>query len=522
MRGTDSHQVAAVVDQDGVRVAADQESVVDVLFGDQWVWSFNAGRDTRPDGDHRLAPWPHSLRQFLVGTGTVTARERFGERVLFTGDVAFDDSDQRVSIVDGQGRPLIVDKAGDMQCGFSERGEATREALLDAIEDVLAKMRDEGGVDAFLAFGALLGAVRDGHFIPHDSDADVGYLSGHTSPVDVARESFALERIMIRAGYWTWRFSSADFKVIVPDPEGGRAIDVFAGFVVDGTFYLMPEVHAKDFDPGVILPIGEVELEGRRIPAPADPEALLAITYGPHWRVPDPSFKFETPDGVRRRLDGWTRGNTLNRGHWWPFYFGKGGTTVSEAPSPFAEWVHEREAADVAVVDIGSGTGRDSLWFARQGHDVLGLDYVPAATERAGRTAQADGLPARFQTFNLYDTRQVLAMGGELAHRGDPPTLYGRFLIHALEDAGRHALWRIASMCLRRGGRFYLEFRTDENAKAEKEYGEHFRKYLPGDVVVAEIESWGGQVEHRADGYGMAVYKNEDPHVCRLVATWKR
>ncbi len=513
---------AAAVDQDGVRIAADQESVVDVLFDDQWVWSFNAERDTRLEEGRRLARWPVNLRPFLRGTGHVTVRERFGEKVLLDGDVVFDDSDHRVKIVDGQGRPLIVDKGGDMQCGFSERGEATREALLDAIEDVLDKMRDEGGVDAFLAFGALLGAVRDGHFIPHDSDADVAYLSRHQSPVDVARESFALERIMIRAGYWTWRFSSADFKVIVPDPEGGRAIDIFAGFVVDGTFYLMPEVHAKDFDPGVILPISEIELEGRKIRGPARPEALLEITYGPHWRIPDPSFKFETPHQVRRRLDGWTRGNTSNRGHWWPFYFGKAGSTVSEQPSPFAEWVHEREPAEAAIVDIGSGTGRDSLWFARQGHDVLGMDYIPAATDRAGRTAAAEGIPARFKTLNLYDVRQVLGMGGELAHHDVPPTLYARFLIHALEDAGRHALWRIASMCLRRGGRFYLEFRTDENATAEKVYGEHFRKYLPGDVVAAEIEAWGGQIEHREEGYGFAVYKDEDPHVCRLVATWKR
>jgi SAM-dependent methyltransferase len=526
MPGTDSRQAAperaAAVDQDGVRVATDQESVVDVLFNDQWVWSFNAERDTRLEGGKRVARWPVNLRPFLRGTGAVTVRERFGELVLFTGEVRFDDTDQRVDIVDGKGRPLIVDKGGDMQCGFSERGEATREALLDAIEDVLARMRDDGGVDAFLAFGGLLGAVRDGHFIPHDSDADVAYLSRHTSPVDVARESFQLERIMIRAGYWTWRFSSADFKVIVPDPEGGRAIDVFAGFVADDIFYLMPEVHARDFDESVILPIGMIELEGRRIHAPANPEKLLEITYGPHWRIPDPSFKFETPGWVRRRLDGWTRGNTSNRGHWWPFYFGKAGTTVSEAPSPFAEWVHEHESADAQIVDIGSGTGRDSLWFARQGRDVLGLDYIPAATERAGKTAVADGLPARFQTFNLYDTRQVLAMGGELSHRDEPPTLYARFLVHAVEDAGRHALWRIASMCLRRGGRFYLEFRTDENATAEKVYGEHFRKYLPGDVVAQEIESWGGQIEHREDGYGFAVYKDEDPHVCRLVATWKR
>jgi SAM-dependent methyltransferase len=511
----------AGVDGDGIVIRAAAPTVLDVLFDDRWVWSFHSGRDTEPVGEYRRAPWPKSLRQFLRGTARVTVRERFAEKTLFDGDHAFDGSDTRVRIVDHRGRPLIVDKAGDLQCGFAERGQATIDALLDAVEDVLARLAD-AGVDAFLAFGALLGAVRDGTFIPHDSDADIGYLSQHRSPVDVARESFALERIMIEAGYWTWRFSAADFKVIVPDPEGGRAIDIFAGFVIEDTFYLMPEVHAPAFRKEIILPLGEVELHGRSITGPADPEALLTITYGPSWRIPDPSFKFETPRRVRRRLDGWLRGNNSNRQHWWPFYFGRSSDRVPAEPSPFARWVHDREPSDAAIVDIGSGTGRDSLWFARQGHDVLGLDYIPAATERAGDTAREDDLPARFKTFNLYDSRQVLGIGGELAHRDTPPILYARFLVHALEDPGRHNLWQLADMCLRRGGKFYLEFRTGLDEGAEHEFGEHFRKYLAPDAVVAEIEAHGGRIEHRETGHGLAVYKNEDPHVCRLVATWKR
>jgi SAM-dependent methyltransferase len=514
----------AFVDHHGVVVDAREPAVVDVLFDGRWVWSFHSERDTKDvpdDASRRRAPWPVSLRQFLRGTSRLTVRARFADETLFDGEFAFDDSEGRVAIIDHRGKPLIIDKAGDLQCGFAERGQATVDALLDAVEDVLARLAG-AGMDAFLAFGALLGAVRDGRFIPHDSDADVAYLSRHTSPVDVARESFALERVMIEAGYWTWRFSAADFKVIVPDPEGGRAIDVFAGFVVEDVFYLMPEVHAVGFDREIILPLAEVELHGRRITAPANPEALLEITYGPHWRIPDPSFKFTTPRWVRRRLDGWLRGNNGNRGHWWPFYFGRSRDSVPTEPSPFARWVHDREPAEAAIVDIGAGTGRDSLWFARQGHDVLGLDYIPAATERAGKAAAAEDLPARFKTVNLYDARQVLGMGGELAHRSTPPVLYGRFLIHALEDLGRHNLWRMADLCLRRGGKFYLEFRTGLDKGAEHEFGEHFRRYLDPDVVVAEIGARGGQIEHREAGHGLAVYKNEDPHVCRLVATWKR
>jgi hypothetical protein len=359
--------LAASVDRDGVLVAEEQRAVIDVLFGGQWVWSFHAGRDAKVDGAHRRARWPVNLRQFPRGTGKVTVRERFGERVLFDGEYAFDDSDHRVRIVDAKERPLIIDKAGDLQCGFSERGEATVNALLDAIVDVLDRLRGEGGVDAFLAFGALLGAVRDGRFIPHDSDADVAYLSRHTSPVDVARESYALERIMIRAGYRTWRFSAADFKVIVPDPEGGGAIDIFAGFVVAGTFYLMPEVHAPDFDTGVILPLGEVELEGRRIVAPADPEALLEITYGPHWRI-------RTRRSSSRRRAASAAGSTGGYGATTP-RAGTGGRSTSDGPARPSPSSRHRSRSECTCA---SRTSRP-LWTS---------DRVPAVT-RCGSAVRA-------------------------------------------------------------------------------------------------------------------------------------
>ena len=38
---------------------------------------------------------------------------------------------------------------------------------------------------AYLCYGALLGAMRDGHVIGHDCDTDLCYLSAHREPVDV-------------------------------------------------------------------------------------------------------------------------------------------------------------------------------------------------------------------------------------------------------------------------------------------------------------------------------------------------
>ena len=59
---------------------------------------------------------------------------------------------------------------------------------------------------------------------------------------------------------------------------------------------------------------------GRALPAPARSEELLAATYGPDWRLPDPSFKYETPRWLARRLGGWFGGLKSDRKQWDTFY----------------------------------------------------------------------------------------------------------------------------------------------------------------------------------------------------------
>jgi hypothetical protein len=51
-------------------------------------------------------------------------------------------------------------------------------------------------------------------------------------------------------------------------------------------------------------------------------------------------------------------------------------------------------------------------------------------------------------------------------------------------------------------------------------FGEHYRNYLEPQVVMDEVEALGGTVVHSEEGHGLAVYRDEDPHVCRLVVQW--
>ena len=66
---------------------------------------------------------------------------------------------------------------------------------------LLTDLREQCQVEAFLNFGALLGAIREGGMLGHDSDIDLAYVSPHTSPADVILESYGIERGLRALGW---------------------------------------------------------------------------------------------------------------------------------------------------------------------------------------------------------------------------------------------------------------------------------------------------------------------------------
>lgn len=206
-----------------------------------------------------------------------------------------------------------------------------------------------------------------------------------------------------------------------------------------------------------------------------------------------------------------------HRQYWETFYAGSQSSAVPRSPSSFAEWVASRESVPGPLVDVGMGNGRDALWFSRCGFDVLGLDFADSAVRLATDLATSEGLAVSFARVNLYHQTEVSDAAALMGLDLRPRVLYARFFVHALEDDARLNLWRMAREALGAGGRLYLEFRV---TATQHEFGEHYRHFVHPDTVAAEIEALGGRIEHREEGHGLAVYKDEDPRVCRIVARW--
>lgn len=509
------------VDRTGIWFERPTETPVNVFFDGARVWSAVPQRDGHGSRDGWVVTWPRLLAAQLDGYAEVVIRPMDSSTELFRDEIRFGPAAQRLVVRDRTGAPGVVDKTGRVGRLFAAADDEAKSALLIEVERALVVLNEVVGVPGFLAFGALLGAVRDGHLIGHDNDVDVSYLARGSHPVDVIVESFQVERMFQGEGWSTMRMSGADFKLIVPWRGGGTiGIDVFTAFYNDGWLYVMPTVRGR-VPPGDLLPLTTVELEGRPVSAPRNPEALLRATYGAGWRVPDPSFKYRPDRGLQRRLSGWMRGERHEIRHWAEFYRGRSAAVVPEEPSAFARWTLAREGAPRRILELGCGTGRDALWFARSRCRVRAVDFVGTAAAAVDRRARTDGLPLRAARMNIADLRDSLTYGAAVAHGFKPQVVYARFLLDAIRPAARGNVWRLARQALRAtGGRLYLEFRVAPTARYLA--GRHWRTFTDPATVVRELEPYGFEIEHTEQAHGLAVLSDEDPLVGRVVGRMRR
>ncbi len=507
-----------LVDGEGMRFVFTESCALDVLFDGRRVWSIAAAEQERGNDGYRHVSWPDPLRQRLDGLALIELRDHVSGDVVAAAEASFGSGSGRVEIVDGQGRPVALTKYGRLNHPFESTNKAAVEGYLDQVEDVLRILRDTCHLPAFISYGTLLGAVRTGKLIGHDVDVDLGYLSAYDNPVDVIRETFRVERVLRDQGWRVVRENGGFLALFFPQSDGTlRNLDVFSCFIVNGMLHQPHDVRTPA-DRSAVLPLRSIDLEGRQLPAPACPEVFLESAYGTGWQTPDPSFEYHTPRATKRRIHGWLGGQRARRDYWSKFY-NLYGDRIPAEPSLFAQWVVTREPA-TRLVEVGCGNARDAIFFADNGFEVTGIDFVPAIVNRAGRAAESRDVSVDFQTVNLYSLKESLTVGAVIAHQPGRKIVYARFLLHTLTDVGRENFWRVTRMALSAGGRCYLEFRTRRDASLPKAFGPSFRRFLNPQTVIAEAVSQGAAVIYHEAGQDLAPFEDENPHVCRLVLEW--
>lgn len=377
-------------------------------------------------------------------------------------------------------------------------------------------VRETLGYDVFLAYGSLLGAVREGGVIGHDSDFDSAYVSRYAD-ARAAAELQELAFMLVERGF---DIDGMRTSLHIHDVTDRAArIDLFHLYFDESATLQFPfgvagttEISASDWQG-----TKEIDFCGARALMPVNADQFVEHIYGAEWRTPQIGFDWKR-DRTKRDMKGFLPASIGEEVYWSNFYM----RNEFDSGSTFFEAVDARSDTPTTVLDVGCGDGRDGLAFGKAGRTVLGLDRSVVGVRHASRRAAEMGLHGRvrFATCDVADADAFTEHVTHLTRDTDRPLLfYLRFLLNSLSEQAQDTLMTAICEAARAGDMFAAEFRTNDDKDLKKAFRKHYRRYQDGITFgIALSDRFGFDVIEEVEGMGLSPYLDEDPHVYRVIA----
>lgn len=207
----------------------------------------------------------------------------------------------------------------------------------------------------------------------------------------------------------------------------------------------------------------------------------------------------------------------LNQSYWDAFYK----SNVIDVPSQFCAFVATDIEKGKAIIEFGSGNGRDSLYFASQGFEVVAIDLSEEAVHHCNTSAKSRKIEhASFTCGDLSVDQDIQAAFKRARGKSEEGVIiYSRFVMHSLDDAQETEFLTSLSNNLKAGDKVYFEFRSSEDQALSKHFGGHYRRYINIDDFCTTLSKQHNlTIDYCITGQGMAKFKEEDPFVSRIIA----
>lgn len=205
--------------------------------------------------------------------------------------------------------------------------------------------------------------------------------------------------------------------------------------------------------------------------------------------------------------------------NYWVEYYAKNSKPTDA--STFAEFILPKLEEGNCLIELGCGNGRDSIFFAKNNLNVIAIDQVQEEIDYLNENHLEENIVFVCDDFtNLENTEN------DIINTSDFDYVYSRFTFHSINEAKEDRTLDWIQNNLVEGGYFLLEarsindpmFKQGKTLSQTENFTNHYRRYMVLDNFIKKLESRAFEIIFQIEDNNLAVYKDDNPYVIRIIA----
>lgn len=198
----------------------------------------------------------------------------------------------------------------------------------------------------------------------------------------------------------------------------------------------------------------------------------------------------------------------MNEQQYWNSFYSKQNIEIKN-PSTFAIFMKDYISKNDKVLELGCGNGRDTLYLKDYCSEILAID---SSEETINNLLNLKLQNNNFKCLDVSSIEKIEYL---------PSIVYSRFFLHSIDENSEKILFNWLGK-LPAETMFCLECRSDKDIELPKHFGNtHYRRGINLENLVFSLKNIGYDIIFFTESNGLALYKDEDPIVIRLISRKK-
>ncbi len=180
--------------------------------------------------------------------------------------------------------------------------------------------------------------------------------------------------------------------------------------------------------------------------------------------------------------------------------------------SNFARFSVKYFKKNSSLLDVACGNGRDTFFFIKKGIKCKGIDISKIAIKNNSKKLK-----------NIFEVKDACSDKFKIRKKYD--YIYCRFFLHTIDQESEKSFLRNIKKVMMKKSKLFLEFRTTKDPMMKKgkkiSYNEvisdHYRRFIDVENFIKNSKEYGFKIIFKASSYNFAKFKNERPHICRMI-----